>query len=309
MANQIKDHSKGAWAMMNNLGGIQWSQQNWERVNRAVYLECMRTEIASKFLPICGPMPDALTIPSDTTEYSKQVSALKVDEAAVVPLIEIWVEFKLTPQQVETEMDLGAAETLAIYAARFLAAGQDTLIFQGEEATRTNPLFTSKRVQFRSGPAGTGLFGAKLPKNQILTIPSLVPGKAVFRERTLAAVTKGISILQEKGQYGPYVLILEDGVFGDAHVSLPNTLIAASDRIKLLTDSGFFGTGTLPDEPAKGGLLLSLGGNTMDLVVGFDSNTAFLQEDEAGLYRFRVTKRFALRLKDDGAVIKLLFQV
>ena len=46
----------------------------------------------------------------------------------------------------------------------------------------------------------------------------------------------------------------------------------------------------------------------MDLVVGIDVMTTFLQEDPDGRYRFRVYERFALRLKDETARIRLDFQ-
>jgi uncharacterized linocin/CFP29 family protein len=77
--------------------------------------------------------------------------------------------------------------------------------------------------------------------------------------------------------------------------------------------AGFYGTGTLPSnaagaEPQFYGLLLSLGGNTIDLVVGLDATTAFMQQDTDGAYRFRVVERFALRLKDITAVVRLEFQ-
>ena len=78
-----------------------------------------------------------------------------------------------------------------------------------------------------------------------------------------------------------------------------------ADRIKPLVTQGFLGTGTLPSAT---GLLVSLGGNTMDLVVGMDTVTTFQQEDPDGRFRFRVYERFALRLKDTSAVMKLEFQ-
>lgn len=94
---------------------------------------------------------------------------------------------------------------------------------------------------------------------------------------------------------------------------MPNTLILTADRIKPLMDVGFFGTGTLLSnpggpEPLYTGVLVSLGGNTMDLVVGLDATTAFMQQDTDGAYRFRVLGRFALRLKDLRAVVRLEFQ-
>jgi hypothetical protein len=60
------------------------------------------------------------------------------------------------------------------------------------------------------------------------------------------------------------------------------------------------------------GLVVSLGGNTMDLVRGRMSEhedviVRFEQKDVDGNYRFRVVERFALRLKDITAVVQLQF--
>ena len=54
--------------------------------------------------------------------------------------------------------------------------------------------------------------------------------------------------------------------------------------------------------------MVSVGGNTMDLVVGIDATTAFMQVSPEGLYIFRVLERLALRLKDISAIIRLEFQ-
>jgi hypothetical protein len=45
----------------------------------------------------------------------------------------------------------------------------------------------------------------------------------------------------------------------------------------------------------------------MDLVIGMDVTTAFMQVDDQGLYRFRVFERFALRPKDTTAIVRLEF--
>jgi len=60
------------------------------------------------------------------------------------------------------------------------------------------------------------------------------------------------------------------------------------------------------------GVLVSLSGNTMDLVRGvmedlLDVLVTFNQKDQNEKYRFRVVQRLALRLKDPSAVILLLF--
>ena len=59
--------------------------------------------------------------------------------------------------------------------------------------------------------------------------------------------------------------------------------------------------------PSFYGSLVSLGGNTMDLVVGIEPTVGFMQQDVDGNFRFRVFERLALRLKDIRAVIRLEF--
>jgi hypothetical protein len=60
--------------------------------------------------------------------------------------------------------------------------------------------------------------------------------------------------------------------------------------------------------PSYYGSLVSLGGNSMDRVVGVDATVGFMQETPDGNFAFRVFERIALRLKDISAVCRLEFQ-
>jgi uncharacterized linocin/CFP29 family protein len=180
------------------------------------------------------------------------------------------------------------------------------LIFQGETALN-DPLFAGKRVKIRANSNGEdieGLLNVDLPADQIVEVP-LIPNTSTFGENTFAAVAKGYSTLQDKGHYGPYVLVLEPKIYADTYAPLATTLIMPADRIKPLVPAGFYGTGTLP--PLTG-LLISLGGNSMDYVAGYPATTGFMQQDVEDQYRFRVSERFAFRFKDFSAVIKLVFE-
>jgi uncharacterized linocin/CFP29 family protein len=55
------------------------------------------------------------------------------------------------------------------------------------------------------------------------------------------------------------------------------------------------------------GSLVSLGGNTMDLVRGVDATAGFMQQDTDGSYRFRVLERMGLRIKNHNALVRLEF--
>jgi uncharacterized linocin/CFP29 family protein len=313
-----------------NLGRekLPWSQEIWNRIDQAVHDECERTKIARKFIPLYGPVaPGELIVIADTVVRDAQT--LTVNESATIALVELQVEFTLTPQQVHREGELMTAVTLATRSANLLAQAEDVIIFQGQDAItgpNPHPLFADNKVRVRSGPAGDGLVKAAeanpIQVIQVLAFEPEDPGDPNeprrFGERTFAAVADGYSRLQsgtglQQAHYGPYALALHNEPYADTYAPLATTLIMPADRIKPLMTAGFFGTGTLPATGATPnvrettGVLVSLGGNTMDLVVGMDAITSFLQEDTEGRYRFRVYERFALRLKDTSSVIKFEF--
>ena len=167
-------------------------------------------------------------------------------------------------------------------------------------------------------------------------------------ENSFGAVSDAYSRLQSgeglaQAHYGPYVCVFNFQPYADSYAPLPTTLIIPADRIKPLVtsmyyDKGmhmqgegmhqsekdmhmygrdmnymyyqghypqYYGTGTLP---RLRGMFLSLGGNTMDLVVGMDAKTEYTNQDKDGNYCFRVYERFALRLKDSTSVIRLEFE-
>jgi uncharacterized linocin/CFP29 family protein len=280
---------------------LPWSRETWDSIHQAVHDEMQRVVIAPKFLPLHGPVPEALTVTSDSVGVD-DANRWVIDEAAVAPLFEIWAEFALTPQQVEKEMDSTSARTLAIRAANAVARAQDAAIFQGDAALTTHPLFTDGEVAFRSGPPGGGLLGDLDPEEVIAVEPGV---EGSFGERTFAAVAQAYERLQNLGHYGPYALILESLPYADTFAPAPDTLILPADRIQPLVLSGYYGTGALP---GSSGILVSLGGDTMDLAVGKAATTTFLFEDDAGKFRFRVLTRFALRLKDRSAVVRFEFR-
>ena len=122
---------------------LPWDDEIWSRLDKAVYYECKRTEIASKFLPLHGPVESGkLTVPSDMIMVGQRNNSrgnfnsntLEVPEAETTNLIELVVEFTLTRQQLEREEELGTALTLATRATNLLCQACDIVIFQGMSA-------------------------------------------------------------------------------------------------------------------------------------------------------------------------------
>jgi uncharacterized linocin/CFP29 family protein len=311
----------------NNLGrdSLGWAPDIWGRIDQAVHDEIRRTVVGRRFLPLV-PSADALTVPADKVVETQsppppapaQSTVLTVNEAAVTEVIEIFVEFALTKQQVEAEASLSTALTLATRAANRLAQGEDLLLFQGNDVIKNDELFTNGKVQTRAGPGPFGLANTADPPGVVdfpiktEPVPFIQDSKA-YGENTFAAVASAYSRLQKDGHYGPYALVLPTKPYADAYAPLKTTLIMPADRITPIVDGRFYGTGTLPECASVGGVrvdvgvLVSLGGNTLDLVFGRDATTAF-DAIEQGLYKFRVFERFALRDKDNTGRVALLFE-
>jgi uncharacterized linocin/CFP29 family protein len=210
---------------------------------------------------------------------------LAIDQREVLALLEETQPFLLSKEQYHDEDKIGTAATLASRAANRLAQAMDTAIFVGG----TNPNLLDTAMATRQIPVD--LLDDAVPE--------------VYGENTFKAVAKAYAALQEKNHYGPYALVLFTDQFADAHAPLRTTLIMPADRIRPLMTAGLYGTGTLPK---KRGVMVSLGGNTVDVAVGVHGATAFIQIDEDESYRFRVYERFTVRIKDPDALVALVFE-
>jgi uncharacterized linocin/CFP29 family protein len=93
---------------------------------------------------------------------------------------------------------------------------------------------------------------------------------------------------------------------GSGYISVPAVTVTPA-----VGDPGVGATAVVPTV-LYSGFVVSLGGNTMDLVRGKmsadeDVVVRFEQKDANGYYRFRVVERFTLRLKDITSVVQLQF--
>ena len=274
---------------------VDWSDAIWKALDDAVHDEFHRTAVGLKFIPFHGQVDNAMTVPADVIDLEN----MTVDETDVTALVELGIDFGLTRQQTASEEQNSTGITLATRAANLLAQAEDLALFLGEPAFK-DPLF--KRVRRRSGNGGAGLLGSA---PDAIAVKPVSPDPKRYGENTFAPVVDAYSRLQRLGHYGPYALALRSEIYADTFAPLANTLVMPADRIRPLVSLGLFGTGTLP--PATG-VLVSIGGNSMDLVVGMEPTTELLQQDAEGFYRFRVFERFALRVKDKTAIVRLNFE-
>ena len=115
------------------------------------------------------------------------------------------------------------------------------------------------------------------------------------------AIVSATLALESQGQNGPYACVLSNNLFLDA-CSPNNSLILPRDRILPFVEGRFYRSSTIPDDY---GLVVSLSGSPIELVVVSDLNVRFLHIDSQPRYVFRVSERVALRLREESAIAVL----
>jgi len=348
---------------------IPWGEDVWKRIDAAVTDEMTLTRVAAKILPLVHVPKKVTTVPSDIVivpgpppppPAPAPDQALSVDESQTTRVNEFWVEFRLTPAQMEDESreEVAMASgqrcstgiSLSIRSANILAQAEDTIVLNGGNGFANSPFFKNGQVQARDTALAQhldlGLLNIApdgsiaLPASQIVQVHPVSQTPLRYSENSLDGVAQAFTTLQEFGFYEHYALVLNTVPYADLHTALPTTLVTPVEPISHIVKAGVYGTATvppfdgktlgLPDKtkvpggisPADAnilftGVLVSLSGNSMDLVRGsldldgagkdLDVAAAFNQKDINENYRFRVLERFALRLKDPSAVILFLF--
>lgn len=277
-----------------------WDQATWDEIDRAVRDEMERVRVVRKVFPVLRPSSGPAG--TNVIQAGQVTDQMTIREDQTKLLVEISVNFSLTPAQAETEREAGTARTLARLAAKLLALAEDSLLLHGEgsEFLREN----EDRVKVSNkAQAEQGLVGAtdqKLPVKK----RGVSPTGAVYGENTFEAVTCGIAGLIAQGQPAPYALFLPTMVFADIHAPLSGTLATTADRILPLLDRGVHPTGAL--RPGIG-LLVSLAGESTAIYAAQEPATAYLHENDGGNHRFKVYERVQFVARDPSSLVRMEF--
>jgi uncharacterized linocin/CFP29 family protein len=131
-------------------------------------------------------------------------------------------------------------------------------------------------------------------------------------ESLVAAFFSAVLRLEERGYYREYDFVLGQRLWTELNNPNPGALVLPKDRIEsTLLGGACYRTTTLPDDEA---LLISRDGHmTIDCVVAGEAamqpNLEFLRaeaQDRGGeIYLFRIRERFALRVRENRAVVRL----
>jgi len=116
-------------------------------------------------------------------------------------------------------------------------------------------------------------------------------------------VMDGITRLEARGHLGPFALVLGSDLFTTAYTPTPALVMPADRIIPHLAGGSLLRSSTIN---RREGVLVSLAGELVDLVVASDISAKFIQITVEPRYIFRVSQRFTLRVKERNSLMALV---
>jgi uncharacterized linocin/CFP29 family protein len=272
---------------------LNWSDAQWQKVNDCVTEAFGKSSVASAFLPCYGPLPGSTeTVRNERLDEASKPLTVTLDadhDAVNLRLVNLTVKVELSSEQVADET-LSNAILAFRRAANIIAQEEDRIVFEGYG--RSIPQKDSPYV-FNSIDPQAGL--ADLPAR--LSPP---PRFSDFDGRGLAVVSevvRAIHTLEDDHHTGPFACILGNDIFDRAYEP-SDSLVLPADRITPLLKGGpLLRSGRMDNTT---GIVVSLAGNAVDIVVGTPPTVQFLQRTTDAKFLFRVYERFVLRIRDQA---------
>jgi uncharacterized linocin/CFP29 family protein len=301
---------------------VPWTAEQWSLLNRVLQQEAARARSAANFLPLVGPLaadvdfvranrllephrhqpdPAAATNPNPPIGFG-------VMDREVIQLASLQVTVPVRSAQM-ADPELESVQLLFRRAANVLARLEDFLVFQGQPAAGHAPALAYEKLPpiwtITGGGANPGLYPKDDPKRlinpydqkHIADSDKSQPGSLL-----VSLVSEAIGRLEDAGQFGPFALVLGQGLFTEVQTPNAQSLVLPQDRILPFLGSGgsLLRSSTL--EPHCG-VLMALAGQPVELVVASDMAVSFLQITPDPAYLFRVSEKICLRIRQPQAIL------
>jgi uncharacterized linocin/CFP29 family protein len=323
--------------MADTQSGPGWSDAQWELIAKTVTEAFDKANVAGKFLPCYGPLPERDDyVRKEVVETEDNV--VSVSDDTTLKLFTLAVNVPLSREQVRDE---GLSSALLAFrrAAVMLAQVEDRLVFKGFQSAKDKEIEgRAKASKADAQTAKTELLekmvssvvtntpgelvglAAKAKVFVVSTANGGAQGRAQARrgqadnspdddtkqqkrgEELITAVSRAIGELEFRAHPGPFACVLGSDLFDDAHTPRTRSMVLPADRIKPLLRGPLLRSGLMDDAT---GILVSLSGTDIDLVVATPPRVQFLQVKEDAKYLFRVYEKFTMRIKDPGAIEEL----
>jgi len=263
------------------------STDEWAAVDSTVVRTAQSVLVGRRFINLVGPFgPGVEALPNDilTGSGGGQVDLLGENEGEALTIANRWFlplpllykDFWVHWRDLESSRKLGVPLDVgkAAAAASATAQAEDRLVFDGEPALGLPGL---RNVEGRQ----------TLPMSDWGSM-----GKA------FADVVEGVRVLTQAGFTGPYALAVSPRLYADLNRIFGATGVLELEQVEKLARRGVYPTAVLP-EPAA--LLIDSGAQNLDMAVGLDLSTAYVESNNLN-HRFRVVESLVLRVRRPGAI-------
>lgn len=291
---------------------MNWDAEHMNLATKIVMERFAMNSVAGHFAPPSMVDKMASTVPSNRFDFENRV----VVDNETINLHEPFARCNFTLAQVAEFASLTGEETMQsklvttiTRAASALARWHDVLFFVGidnADIKQKPPGVETGRLVTTGSPVS--LREAAIQAEGAAPNPVLVSGTAV-NEGLVAAVYKAVLELETRGYFNTYHLVLGEKLWEELYRPSQGSLVLPRDRIEpTLLGGHIHRSTTLPSDEA---LIASLDGPTFDCVIvgsmtqhpSFEALPTLVKNET--LYQARVVERFAPRVRENQAIVRL----
>ncbi len=283
--------------------GPALTDDQWNSIRQIVHDEALRARVAASFLPLFGPLSgDVTTVPADLLAQPAPGAAgrLVVDDDTTIRLATVAVNVYIKNHML-ADPELAAAGIMFKRAANIVARVEDAIIFRGAQNTTANPpgIVGAARLPQVFTASGAQTYPGLVDK-AANTVPIDTPSTAKpLGANVFTAVVDAINTIESSAYYKPYACVLSDDLFTAVYTPMPNSMVLPADSLPPILAGPLLRSSTLEEGT---GLVISLQGNPVEIVVANEIHVRYLQATPDGEHVFRVSQRFVLRVKDNSAI-------
>ncbi len=264
------------------------SSEEWERLDQTVLDAAQQQRVARRFLSIFGPIGAGhqyipqLSLTRNTAAATDNLGAggtpVTVGTRSQRPLTLISKDFSLHWRDIETARQLGLPLDLGAAAAASVlcAAREDDLVLHGDKALGLDGLATvaGHRTVTRRDWGVSG--------------------------HAFLDIVEAIDHMAAAGFYPPYALICSLNLY-----ACMLRVSGSSGVLELTQIREMCSGGVLQSVHSKSALLVAVGPQNFDLVIGQDLTVAYARSDNMD-HVFRVLETMTLRVKQPAAICSLM---
>lgn len=259
----------------------------WAAVDQTVVRTAQSVLVGRRFLSLVGPFGAGIeALPNDVLSGSgggvvdllgnEEGESLAIERRRFLPLPLLYKDFWVHWRDLEASRQLGLPLDVgkAAAAAAATAQAEDRLIFDG------NPSLDLPGLRNAEG-------------RQTLPMSDWGSMGSAF-----ADVVEGVRVLTQNGFTGPYALAVSPRLYADLNRIFDASGVLELEQVEKLARRGVYPTAVLPE---PGALLVDSGTQNMDLAVGVDLSTAYVESSNLN-HLFRVVESLVLRMRRPGAI-------